>query len=108
MDKRIVDSIISFLEEKGKLSLLPEIIAGLKKELEKRENMAVIVSAKGLTAQEEKEADIAAKKYFGEDIAVKKTIDPLILGGLVFKYKDTIIDESFANKLAKIADELNG
>ncbi len=62
MDKRIVESIISFLEEKGKLSLLPEIIAGLKKELEKRENTAVIVSAKSLTTQEEKEADLAAGK----------------------------------------------
>lgn len=66
-----------------------------------------IVSAIPLTVREKELAFGKAKRFLGEVEKVDYEIDPSILGGLVFKTKDKILDLSVAEKLIQIKNLLD-
>ncbi len=66
-----------------------------------------IVSAITLTDREKELSLIKAKRLLGEIEKVAYEIDPGILGGLVFKTGDKILDLSIAEKLIQIKNLLD-
>ncbi|MCL2566546.1 MAG: ATP synthase F1 subunit delta [Alphaproteobacteria bacterium] len=57
--------------------------------------------------QEAKIKGIIAKSH-GEKFFLEKTIDPTILGGLVIRLKNQVIDDSLASKIKKIENNVRG
>lgn len=66
-----------------------------------------IVSTLPLTNEEKERALKKANKFLGNIVKIEYQIDPSILGGLVFKTKDKILDLSIAEKLNQVKNLLD-
>ncbi len=60
---------------------------------------AEVTAAHDLTAAQQKELAATLKQVAGKDVAIKLTVDPSILGGLVVKIGSRQIDTSLKTKL---------
>ncbi len=63
---------------------------------------AEVISARKLTAAQEKELAEALKGVTGKDVATNVTVDPSILGGLIVKVGSRQIDTSIRTKLSTL------
>lgn len=95
------------LDEKKQRALIDEFFSGVKAgkvivlESELKGDAAVVTSALPLTSQEQ---DTVKKSVSTKDISFK--VDPSILGGLVIKVGDKVLDGSVAGKLEGLRQTL--
>jgi F-type H+-transporting ATPase subunit delta len=72
------------------------------------QNAAGITSAVALTADERNALESKLRAKFGRDLAFAYQVDPALLGGVIVKVGDKIIDGSLASKLNAMAETLLG
>lgn len=102
-------NFIRLLYENHRLVLLPEIAAlyeALRAAAESRIE-AEVVSATAVSAAQLQDITTALKKRLGRDIDLKMRIDPALLGGIVIRAGDLVIDGSVQGKLHALATHLN-
>lgn len=103
------NNFVSLLAENKRLPALPEISAlfeTLKSEKELSVD-TVITSAFPLSPEQTNKLADSLKKKLGREVNVTTAVDSSILGGVVIKAGDLVIDGSVRGKLAKLADTLN-
>ena len=103
-------SLIKVLMENRRLDLLPEIAAqfdGLKAEAEGTIT-AEVTAAFELNSAQRKKLIASLSKKLGRDVELDCTVDTSLLGGVVVRAGDMVIDGSAAGKLTKLAADLNG
>lgn len=108
IDKHL-SSFVSILAENKRLSLMPEIVElfdALKANQEKRVDVEVI-SAYALDEAAEDKLKEALKKRLQRDISLRSRVDESLLGGLVLRADDMIIDGSLRGRLNKLAESIN-
>jgi len=102
-------NFIRLLSENHRLVLLPEIAAlyeTLRAQAEGRVE-AEVVSATEVSAAQLKDIAAALKKRLGRDIDLSTRIDPALIGGIVIRAGDLVIDGSVQGKLRALATHLN-
>lgn len=102
-------NLVRLLSDNHRLALLPEI-AGLYEALRAQaENRveAEVVSAIAVNETQLKDIAVALKKRLGRDIDLRTRIDPSIVGGVVIRAGDLVIDGSVQGKLRLLATHLN-
>jgi len=102
-------NFIRLLSENHRLVLLPEITALyelLRAQTEGRVE-AEVVSASAVSAAQLKDIAAALKKRLGRDIDLSTRIDPALIGGIVIRAGDLVIDGSVQGKLRALATHLN-
>jgi F-type H+-transporting ATPase subunit delta len=102
-------NFIRLLSENHRLVLLPEIAAlyeMLRAQAEGRIE-AEVVSASAVSVAQLKDIGAALKKRLGRDIDVSTRIDPALIGGMVIRAGDLVIDGSVQGKLRLLATHLN-
>lgn len=102
-------NFIRLLSENRRLVLLPEITALyelLRAQTEGRVE-AEVVSASAVSAAQLKDIAAALKKRLGRDIDLSSRIDPTLIGGIVIRAGDLVIDGSVQGKLRALATHLN-
>lgn len=103
---QVIEKFINVLRTEGKLELLPEIY----QELEVQEqNFAAKPSAELTVAHTElatPELLDAAHKAIGADTLLKTKIDESIIGGILLKTEDLLIDASVKGSLEQLKDRL--
>ncbi len=67
---------------------------------------ARVTSAVPLTAEEQARLRASLGRRFGRELALALTVDPRILGGLIIRVGDVVIDGSLAGKLDALQDQL--
>lgn len=67
---------------------------------------ARVTSAIPLTAAEQDRLKASLKRRFGHELTLALTVDPRILGGLVIRVGDVVIDGSLAGQLNALQDQL--
>ena len=72
------------------------------------QSAAEITSAVELTAGEKKSLEAKLRAKFARDLSFAYKVDPSILGGVVAKVGDKVIDGSLASKLNAMAETLLG
>jgi len=108
LDKNAAN-FIRLLSENHRLVLLPEIAAlyeTLRAQAEGRVE-AEVVSATEVSAAQLKDIAAALKKRLGRDIDLSTRIDPALIGGIVIRAGDLVIDGSVQGKLRALATHLN-
>jgi F-type H+-transporting ATPase subunit delta len=101
-------NFIRVLAENRRLTLLPEIAAlyeELKNTAESRIE-ATATAAFELNAAEIKKIEQALKQKLGRDVRVTATVDKSLLGGVVIRAGDVVIDGSVRGRLADLATHL--
>jgi F-type H+-transporting ATPase subunit delta len=102
-------NFLKLLAENKRLALLPEIsaqFAKLKAEQEMSLDIEVTTAFELQDEQQEKLAQ-ALKTKLGRDVALTSQVDKTILGGVVVRTDDLVIDGSVRARLAKLAEAMN-
>ena len=102
-------NFIRLLSENHRLALLPEIASLyelLRTQAEGRVE-AEVISASAVSDAQLKDIAAALKKRLGRDIDLSTRIDPALIGGIVIRAGDLVIDGSVQGKLRALATHLN-
>jgi F-type H+-transporting ATPase subunit delta len=111
LDSELDDKARNFLivlAENGRLALLPnisEIFVLLKAEHEKTINVQV-TSAFEVTSEETEKLSDALHAKLQRDVNLTTHVDESLLGGVVIKAEDSVIDGSVRGKLRKLSQAL--
>ncbi|VAX10449.1 ATP synthase delta chain [hydrothermal vent metagenome] len=101
-------NLVRLLVRNGRLGVLPEIASlyeGLKNESQGTLDVQV-TSAYKVTAAQEKKLAAALKKRLDREIRVTSEIDSELIGGVLIRAGDLVIDGSVQGRLRKLATEL--
>lgn len=103
-----VQNFVFLLASKNHVHLLNDIIAHLDR-YAKREALgtrAKVTTAIPLTENEKNALESKLRAQFGKELTFDYATDPSILGGLVVRVGDKVIDGSVAGKLAALQEKL--
>lgn len=101
-------NFIKLLSEKSRLPLIPviaEIYEAFKAEQEKAID-AVITSAMALDKVQQQALADALKKRLNREVNIELKVDKHLIGGVIIRTGDLVIDGSIRGKLAKLAESL--
>ncbi|MEY3018765.1 MAG: hypothetical protein RL336_1900 [Pseudomonadota bacterium] len=104
-----VQNFVRVLAENKRLSLLPHV-AALFAEFKANRERSVDVSidsAFALTATVEKKLAAALSKKLERDVKVSSQVDQSLIGGVVIRAADVVIDASIRGRLDKLAKAMN-
>ncbi len=101
-------AIIEVLTKQNDISLIPKIINILKEIRVKKFNVeeGEVISATPLPEKDKKRCMKLLEKMSGHTILLREKVDPKVLGGLVLKCGDTIMDASIFKKIKTIENLL--
>lgn len=101
---------ISFVVEQGRAKDLPDIARAFATVAAERKqsSMAEVRSAVALTDEQREKIRVALTKATGRAIEVKTVIDPTVIGGVVTRIGDEIIDGSVRTRLDEASTRLRG
>jgi F-type H+-transporting ATPase subunit delta len=102
-------NFVRILAENKRLSLLPEIscmFEHLKAEQEKTLDVEVL-SARALDVQQTNILSESLRKRFDRNIELNCVVDEKLLGGIIIRAGDTVIDGSVRGKLTRMSDAIN-
>lgn len=102
-------NFLRLLSENHRLALLPEI-AALYEELRAAAESRVeaeVVSAFAVEQNQLNDIAAALKKRLGRDVTLATRIDPSLVGGVVIRAGDLVIDGSVQGRLRALATHLN-
>lgn len=102
-------NFVRILAENRRLALLPEIIELY--EMRRAEAEAIVeadvTSAYALTDAEQRKISEALKRRLGREVRVTTRVDASLLGGIVIRAGDLVINGSVRGRIAALATHLN-
>jgi F-type H+-transporting ATPase subunit delta len=101
-------NLIKVMAENQRLAALPAVLAGyllLKAEYEKEATVDVVSATVLSTAQQEK-LIAALSKRLARKVKLNCSVDPAVVGGMLIKAGDMVIDGSVRGKLDRLATAL--
>lgn len=104
-----VKNFLRTLGQSNRLAALPAIVEQfelLKAEQEKRMDVT-IVSAYPLDAKQEDTLASALAKRLNREISITTQVDSALLGGVILRAGDTVIDGSVRGRLARLRETLS-
>lgn len=92
----------------GQLGLLGEVVEQLALALADsgRQELARVVTAVPLSPKEQEALRAQVRRRFGEEVAVRFEVQPDILGGVIIRFGDKVINGSLAGRLAALHQRL--
>jgi F-type H+-transporting ATPase subunit delta len=101
-------ALLTMLRENGKLQLMPEISSLYNELRDSAEGTieASVVSAFALKDEQVAELAKILKKELDRDVTIQASVDPAIIGGVIIRAGDTVIDGSVAGGLKNLTSYL--
>jgi F-type H+-transporting ATPase subunit delta len=101
-------ALASFLVAAGRTSDLPAIVDRFVElsAAERRRAVAEVRSAINLTTEQVERLRLALNHATGKEVEVKVVVDPSVLGGLVAKVGDFVIDGSVRHRLEQLREQI--
>jgi F-type H+-transporting ATPase subunit delta len=104
-----VRNLLLTLIQSGEVKLLPDIVVALRERVRRTEVAPVpveVVSAIALTAEQRNSLVAKLEAQYGANLSYSYRVDPAILGGLIVRVGDKLIDGSVASKLTAMKQAL--
>jgi F-type H+-transporting ATPase subunit delta len=101
-------ALASFIVAAGRTSDLPAIVDRFVElaAAERRRAVAEVRSAINLTTEQVERLRRALNQATGKEVEVKVVVDPSVLGGLVAKVGDFVIDGSVRHRLEQLREQI--
>lgn len=101
-------SFLHLLIDRRRISLIGEIKSEFDQMLRRERNVAsaVAVSAVALTPAQTSALEKALERRTGKDIELTTEVDPSLMGGLLIRMGDTVIDGTVKGKLERLREQL--
>src|SRR5699024_697565 len=102
-------NLITQLTEHNRVTLLPTIYSMFHGYVAAQENVldVELVSATELADKQVTELVSSLKKRLNKEVRVSTSVDERLIGGVLIRAGDTVIDGSVRGKLARLAEQLN-
>ena len=102
-------NFLKVLGESKRLSLLPDVLLEYQKLMAKKNKQkdVLIISAFSLNKSQEEQIETLLKNRYGKNLYTKVEIDKTLLGGLIIKSGDEVIDHSTKGKLLKLKKQIS-
>jgi F-type H+-transporting ATPase subunit delta len=104
----VLRNFVLLLVERNRIAVLP-LIARAYQELTDRQLgqvRAVIISAKPLDMVTEGQIERALEKRTGKKVIMKTEVDPSLIGGVVARVGDLVLDGSLRTRLASVGSRI--
>ncbi|CAA6810770.1 MAG: ATP synthase delta chain (EC [uncultured Thiotrichaceae bacterium] len=103
-------NLVKLLAEYGRIEILPQVstLFEAMKDEEEGSIEATIVSTSELSDEEKDKIATALKARLDRDVKITTEIDKSILGGMIIRAGDMVIDGSIQGRLQKMTHALNG
>ena len=103
----VTTALVSFVVGAGRGRDLPAIIDKLVEQAaeERKEAVAEVHSAIPLSDDQRKRLADALSRATGKRVSVKLVVDPSVLGGIVARVGDTVIDGSVRHRLEQLKEK---
>jgi F-type H+-transporting ATPase subunit delta len=103
-----VHKFVGTLLEAGQLDQLDTILAELDRLVRRgpARKLAYVTSAVPLTSAEQAAFRDRVTRHYGPDLEIEFDVEPALIGGVVLRVGDQVIDGSVASKLAALRDRL--
>jgi F-type H+-transporting ATPase subunit delta len=104
----LVANLTGLLIERGRFGLLPALYAAFHDMVLARRGIAVadVTTAVPLDAQERAIVQQRLRQVVGKDIELRTAVDPGIIGGIIARVGDQLIDGSVTSQLRRLRDQL--
>lgn len=103
-------SLLTFVVDQDRARHLPEILEQLSK-LAAEAREAVVGEVRSAVPLDDKQQDALAKalsKATGKNVSVKVIVDPSVIGGIVARVGDTVIDGTVKRRLEQLKEQVRG
>jgi F-type H+-transporting ATPase subunit delta len=100
--------LITFIVAQGRARQLPQILDELS-DLAAEARQHVVAEVRSAVSLDEKQRDqlaVALSKATGKNVEVKVVVDPSVIGGVVAKVGDTVIDGSVKRRLDQLKEQV--
>ncbi|MBC8316762.1 MAG: F0F1 ATP synthase subunit delta [Desulfobulbaceae bacterium] len=106
----IMANFLNLLAEKGRSNVLPEIAATFQAMVDEERNICqgTVFSATELSAELQGKTKETLEKITGKQVVLKAEIDPSIIGGIIAKVGDLILDGSIKTQLEGLKESIKG
>ena len=101
-------NLIKVMAENGRLEILPEVsllFAEYRNEWAK-EVEATVVSATELTSEQQEQISVSLEKRLARKVKLNCSVDASLIGGVIIKSGDLVIDGSVSGNLSRLSDKL--
>ena len=104
----LTTALVAFVAGAGRARDLPEIVHRLveRAAAERKHEVAEVRSAVPLTKEQQDKLAKALSKSTGKQVEVKVVVDESVLGGLVARIGDTVIDGTVRHRLDQLKEQL--
>jgi F-type H+-transporting ATPase subunit delta len=105
---RFTRAVVTFILNAGRASQLPEIIDELMERAatERQRVVGEVRSAVPLNAEQIHRLQVALSRATGLDVEVRVIVDPTVLGGILARVGDRVIDGSVRGRLRQLRESL--
>ncbi len=106
----IVTSFLNLLLEKKRAGILPDIAEALQAMVDKDQNIShgTIISAVELNSDLLAKIQATLEKLTGNKVILETQVDPSIIGGIIAKVGDLVLDGSIKTQLNGLKESIKG
>ncbi|WP_192021812.1 MULTISPECIES: F0F1 ATP synthase subunit delta [Shewanella] len=101
-------NLIKVMAENGRLEILPTVsllFAEYRNEWAK-EVEATVVSATELSSEQQEQISVSLEKRLARKVKLNCSVDASLIGGVIIKSGDLVIDGSVSGNLSRLSDKL--
>lgn len=106
----VMGNFLNLLVQKKRAEILPEIADAYKTMVDEAKNISHgnVISAVELSDELKNNIQIVLEKLTGKKVELTTSVDPSIIGGMVAKVGDLVLDGSIKTQLAGLKDSIKG
>ena len=107
---KVLANFLNLLVEKKRAEFLPEIAEELKIMVDDAKNIShgTVISAVELSSDMQAKVQATLEKLTGKQVELSTSVDPSLIGGIVAKVGDLVLDGSIKTQLAGLKDSIKG
>lgn len=107
---KVSANFLNLLVEKKRAEILPEIAEEFKIMVDEEKNIShgSVTSAVELSDELQAKVQAALERLTGKKVELSTSVDPSLIGGIVAKVGDLVLDGSIKTQLAGLKDSIKG
>ena len=106
----VMGNFLNLLVEKKRADILPEIAEEFKVMVDEAQNIShgTVISAVELSDELHNKIQDTLEKLTGKKVELTTSVDPTIIGGMIAKVGDLVLDGSIKTQLAGLKESIKG
>jgi len=107
---QVMANFLNLLVQKGRAEVLPDIAETFQAMVDQERNICqgTVVSAMALSADLQEKVKSTLENITGKQVVLSAEVDPAIIGGIIAKVGDLVLDGSIKTQLASLKESIKG